>query len=133
MALILVLHTLAGCNAAQNRQTAGGEKVEVELDAFSGRRNPIWELTADQAKTVMAAIGSAPEADARVAAPGLGYRGFVLHSGEQSIRVFRGLISIEEHGKTRTLRDNANVEAGLAADARSRGYGEIVKGVPAPH
>jgi len=64
--------------------------------------------------------------------PGLGYRGFVLHSGERSIRVYHGLIAVEEHGVKRTFRDTTNIEAELAVDARQRGYADLVPDAPGP-
>jgi hypothetical protein len=66
----------------------------VELDVFSGRPNPRWELdetSADELRRLVdrlpPATGPPPEP------PGLGYRGFVLGEGGRVLRVYRGHVS----------------------------------------
>jgi hypothetical protein len=124
---MIVALTLAFCVMISCKQ---GANVEVELDVFSGKPNPKWELPPDQASNVLATIASEPEVKADVPVPGLGYRGFLLHSGERSVRVYHGLIAVEEHGVKRTFRDTTNIEAALAIDARQRGYADLVTGAP---
>ncbi len=67
----------------------------VELDAFSGRPNPRWELTASEAAEVtrlISGLSLAPEAPAREP-PGLGYRGFMLKGpAGEDYRVLRGIV-----------------------------------------
>ena len=52
----------------------------VELDIFSGRPNPRWHLTEDEAAQVASLIESLElaEGDPSPNPPGLGYRGFRL-------------------------------------------------------
>jgi len=126
--LVLTFCAVISCNG-RNR----GAKVEVELDVFSGKRNPRWELPPDQASNLLATIGSLSEVKAEAPVPGLGYRGFVLHSEARSIRIYHGLIAVDDHGVTRTFRDTTNIEAMLAADARKRGYADLVGDTPASH
>ena len=104
--------------------------MEVELDAFSGRKNPEWTLTPDVAASVNAALSSAlPEAPA-LAIPGhLGYRGFIIRSAGREARVYRGRIVVTDRGNTQTFFDSARIEALLAAEARRRGFAEVVQNV----
>src|SRR4051794_36286568 len=69
--------------------------MEVELDAFSGRPNPKWTLTSEEADHLLREIQSLPETKDFPEPPDLGFRGFILHSGDRSIRVFGGRIVVE--------------------------------------
>jgi hypothetical protein len=108
-----------------------GGNLEIELDVYSGKPNPKWELPPDEASSLLKTVESAPEEKAEMNLPGLGYRGFILRPGTKIIRVYHGLIAVEESGVTRTLRDKGNAEGKLAADARRRGYANLVADVPA--
>jgi hypothetical protein len=103
--------------------------VEIELDAFSGKPNPKWELSLFEASDLMSRVASLSEIQERVPQPGLGYRGFVLSSSGRSLRVYKGYVIVEQGGSTHVYRDTAGIEAQLAADARSRGHGTVVEGV----
>lgn len=65
--------------------------IEVELDIFSGRRNPTWVLEREQEAeflTLLKIIQSRPAESAQTApkAPPLGYRGFNIRSaGHQEL------------------------------------------------
>lgn len=54
-------------------------RVRIELDVFSGRENPSWELSREDAREIIALLRSKNE---RAAQPhplkGLGFRGFVI-------------------------------------------------------
>ena len=67
----------------------------VELDVFSGRPNPRWELdeaasreVRRRASTLVPATVPAPEP------PGLGYRGFVYADPEGPARIYRGYLRL---------------------------------------
>lgn len=125
LALALAFCDMLSCNASV--------KVEVELNVYSGRRNPKWELPPDKGSRLLTSISSLPEEKADLSDPGLGYRGFILRTGDRIIRVYRGLIAIEDHGQKKVFRDTANVEATLADDARQRGYSNLVTDAPSAH
>ena len=83
-------------------------KIEVELDVFSGRPNPRWDLDADTEAEVLAILQRDAHAAASAPAPvGLGYRGFVLRiSGgtllsAREVRVCQGVASVSEGGGAR--------------------------------
>jgi hypothetical protein len=122
VALALAFSDMTSCNQRGN--------MIVELDVYSGKPNPKWEIPPDRASNLLTSIGSEPETKADWSVPGLGYRGFILHSGDRSIRVYHGIIAVEERGATRTFRDSTNLEASLAADARQRGYADLVTAAP---
>jgi hypothetical protein len=65
----------------------------VELDVFSGRPNPRWELdeqSSQQLRQLEARLTSTSQT--AVEPPGLGYRGFVHSDGGGQVRAYRGLV-----------------------------------------
>ncbi len=87
--------------------------MTVELDVFSGRPNPRWELTEQERQRVEKLLSGPPEeADPGTGAKaGLGYRGFVLTEGARRIRAGAGTA----------------LETYLAGLARERGYGGLLE------
>jgi hypothetical protein len=105
----------------------GGEvPLQIELDAFSGRPNPRWELTGTEAaefltflRALRPAQGSQPIAD------GLGYRGFIVSAndgpvdGYDDIRLCRGIVLARRGDRTETFSDPDRVlERWLLGSAR---------------
>ena len=115
----LAVAIAAGC--------AERDGVRVELDAFSGRPNPHWELPPSEASEIAETLGSLPQVHTPVHIPGLGYRGFLLHHDNQSIRVYRGYVIRERDGRATTYRDTANLERQLTATAHAHGYGNVIR------
>lgn len=72
--------------------------MTVELDAFSGRPNPVWELDAQHAAALtalhqgLAEQGAVGAATGAVEPPALGYRGFVYRVGAEACRAYRGMV-----------------------------------------
>ena len=106
--------------------------MEVELDAFSGRPNPVWALNAAQARELQALLDGATEA---VAAPfeGLGYRGFALRpvnapgaAGQTAQRVFAGTV---QRGAA-FYADTRDAEAWLIRLASAQGFGAVFAHLP---
>lgn len=71
-----------------------GGAIAVELDIFSGRPNPRWEIDGVAAgelrlvqSTLQATDQAAPEP------PGLGYRGFRYADGARTWRAFGGFVA----------------------------------------
>jgi hypothetical protein len=61
----------------------------VELDLFSGRPNPTWELDDRRAQELQNLIEGLPPTDLPPPEPpGLGYRGFRVVLGDRSYRVW---------------------------------------------
>jgi hypothetical protein len=60
----------------------------VELDLFSGRPNPTWELDDRSAQQLEPLIEGLPPTHVPASEPpGLGYRGFRVSAGDRSYRV----------------------------------------------
>jgi hypothetical protein len=63
----------------------------VELDAFSGRPNPRWELDHASSDTLRALVAGLDVAGGQSAEPaGLGYRGFIFTDASGRSRAFKG-------------------------------------------
>jgi hypothetical protein len=73
--------------------------LQVELDAFSGRPNPRWELTSTDTADFVKRLRGLPPAQLQAEAfEGLGYRGFIIRAdrepvnGYEEIRLYRGIV-----------------------------------------
>lgn len=65
----------------------------VELDAFSGRPNPRWELderSSQQLQRLQSRLTGTSAAPPE--APGLGYRGFLYSAAGGQVRAYRGFV-----------------------------------------
>jgi hypothetical protein len=122
--LLAALALLPACtarSAAGGRPEAGTGAVRVELDIFSGRPNPAWELSQEQARELRERIAKLPRvADGTFPDP-LGYRGItaVLPGAggrEERIRLFAGAVRVDApDGATLFLNDaGRQVERWLA-------------------
>jgi hypothetical protein len=120
--------------AHQQAPIARMSSVEVELDIFSGRPNPRWSMRADQAPVLATLFAAAPHVQP-VEAPGLGYRGFLIHlrTGDpavpQTIRVYAGTLTATIAGGEVTVADERGLEQLLLADAQLMGYGPLIAAI----
>jgi hypothetical protein len=105
----------------------GGEiPLQIELDAFSGRPNPRWELTGTQAAEFLTLLRALrPAHGSHSMADGLGYRGFIVSAndgpvgGYDDIRLYRGTVLARRGGRTETFSDPERVlERWLLGSAR---------------
>ena len=64
------------------------EMVAVELDIFSGRPNPSWTVPDTDVHRWLTTLPTVQEPES--AAEDLGYRGLIVHLGDEHIRVFNG-------------------------------------------
>jgi hypothetical protein len=125
-ALIAVL-VLFSCSSHQSPPPVPSNAT-VELDAFSGRPNPRWQLSIEEARELSARLGDLETADgAKLPDVGLGYRGFYIDIADgQRIYITHGLIAFLRGGQPPMLyRDNRGAEAALKAQAIARGYGAV--------
>jgi prephenate dehydrogenase len=82
--------------------------VQVELDAFSGRPNPRWELTGSEAAEFTKRLHDLkPSRNRAEAFEGLGYRGFIVRTDGEEIRVYRG-IAIRKRGSNVEVLDDSH-------------------------
>lgn len=109
--------------------------MRVELDIFSGRPNPSWQMSAEEAAEFLKRIRSLPKKEKPSEESGLGYRGFVISNAEKmpsipfEVRVYKGVLTIHEDGSQAYYKDVNAVERLLLQQAREHGYGDLVSGV----
>jgi len=105
----------------------------VELDVFSGRANPTWTLSADDAAELSARVQRLRAGGEPLTEGALGYRGFDVYrrDGEPPVlwmKVFAGTVRIEEGSQPRCYVDTAGIEQWLRDQAVARGLGTLVGG-----
>ena len=104
----------------------------VELDVFSGRPNPRWPLTPEEAEDLSARISRlAPVSGTRDVPTGLGYRGFNVYSATTGapqlwLYVGRGVVRVTERNQIRNCSDTEGIEELLRQQAIANGYGALV-------
>ena len=71
--------------------------AQVELDLFSGRPNPAWQLDESRTRQLQQLVASlSPASTGPPDPPGLGYRGFRIRVGDRLYRVWDGHVPIHE-------------------------------------
>ena len=106
--------------------------MRVELDIFSGRPNPSWELSADEVAELTRRVATLSPCDEAPVEVGLGFRGFVISTASEDaespaqMRVHRGVVIIQEKGATNLYRDVGKIEQWLHEQAEKRGYGALL-------
>src|SRR5690606_26595479 len=102
-----------------------GPRIVAELDAFSGRPNPTFELSGEEAEEVARRLSGLPPAPGPAPAAGLGYRGFSLTGPARTgfpgrVYVGSGVVELgEPPGALR--RDAHDLEGYLRRIASARG------------
>lgn len=104
--LILAASTLSllaiACGGSPAAEPAS-EPPRIELDVFSGRPNPTWELTRDQTAELARLHATLEPAKAATVIPdALGYRGFKLHGFRsfEELIVWREVVAAHQHGQS---------------------------------
>jgi hypothetical protein len=88
LGLSMVLVALLGCVAPE-----GDRKMQVEVDVFSGRLNPHWELTAQESNEFVQRFQSlSPSSGEGAVKEGLGYRGLIVSAPEKEIEGFQEIL-----------------------------------------
>lgn len=125
--VIILVHTMAAREPAKTVQ-----KISVELDIFSGRQNPSWELLEKEATEMAGRMKNLPSAPLPPDIPGLGYRGFIISNPGKiaglpvQIRVYSGVLIVTEKETSNYYNDVNNIESWLIGKAREHDYGDII-------
>jgi hypothetical protein len=120
--LAAILALAAGCGAGAD--LALPPPVSVELDAFSGRPNPVWRLSDEEVAEVRRRTRGLARSPQVMPDWGLGYRGFILHSAAPVVYVSGGLIRVGEADQEAVYYQDAHaLEGWLLELARKRGFG----------
>ena len=105
--------------------------IKVSLEIFSGRPNPVWQLTADECTAVMRLLEALPETSPAENTGGLGYSGFLLSVTPEEagakvyqVHVFQKIITVDSAGR-KFYRDEHGLEKWLLQQASAKGYGAI--------
>jgi len=82
--------------------------MQIQVDIFSGRPNPAWEATPQEAEDIEAVLASLPVAAGDVPPPSeqLGFRGFWLSDRQSNRRIY-------VHGSAVQIQTAATVTAKL--------------------
>lgn len=129
--LMLSLHGVSGCRALQSNKEAN---MRIEIDVYSGRPNPTFELSEPLRGELARMLRDLPRAKRPPPEGGLGYRGFVVTTTDSAevglpprIRVFDGLVIVESDKTTEAYADRNGAEAWLKQQAGSAGYGALFR------
>ncbi|MEG4236606.1 hypothetical protein QUA27_03435 [Microcoleus sp. Pol14C6] len=107
--------------------------MQVEVDMFSGRLNPQWELTVQESQQFTQRLQSLSTHQGEGSVnEGLGYRGLIVREsgeeveGEREIVISNGLIVAISKGKSQQLTDkNRTLEKWLIQTGEGRLDGEL--------
>jgi hypothetical protein len=130
MKTTLLYFVLFLCIACSSNNAKHKMKISVELDAFSGRPNPSWELNPSESGELLKELSPLPEADKNKVEfnDGLGYRGFIISVRNQATgsleiyRVYNGFILAND----KVFSDTNSVEKKLIEQARSKGFADLI-------
>jgi hypothetical protein len=135
MKTALLFFVFCGCMACSSNKVKQQMKVSIELDVFSGRPNPSWELNPSESGELLKQLSLLPEADKNKAEffDGLGYRGFVITvqaadtaASPVIYRVFKRFILINND---KVFSDKDSVEKKLMEQARNKGFADLVDSI----
>jgi hypothetical protein len=125
-ALAVMLAACASGSGSVTRSAAASaaSPARVELDVFSGRPNPMWELSAADTAALLDVIAALPPTSPLDLPMPLGYRGFLVsltapESGtEMVIHAFQGTVESRGDGTTYYADPGRQVERWLLATSR---------------
>jgi hypothetical protein len=122
----LLFLILAVCISCSSNKANKGMKISVQMDVFSGRPNPSWELSPSESGELLKQLSLLTEVDKNNAAfhDNLGYRGFIVSFQEDGsskpppnvYRVYKGFILM--NGKV--YSDRSNIEKQFLEEAGIR-------------
>lgn len=114
---------------ASKKTTDKGARLQVELDVFSGRPNPTFQLEGAEAARLANATRAALDGESvhRHEPPALGYRGFRLTDPEKRtlpapVRVYGRVVECDG----RCWMDRDELEEKLLKAARGEGLGGLI-------
>jgi hypothetical protein len=81
--------------------------IRVELDAFSGRENPSWNMTSDEGDFFIRSLESLNKTGAEFADAGLGYRGLLVKGlkGYDRVSVYDGVVLAQSGNSSSGFED----------------------------
>ena len=121
---VALIVSQVACTADTSQTKTPAATSHIELDIFSGRPNPAWDLSAADTATLTGMIGSLPPSSPVYLPTPLGYRGFLVSVSEPELRpvatmrAYQGVVEYQGY-ETRYYADpDKQVERWLLATAR---------------
>jgi hypothetical protein len=118
--------------AACARRAERSATLQVEIDVYSGRPNPSFNITGPDAAELAKLLQHLPQAETGAPELGLGYRGFVITSDASlapglppRVRVVAGRIIAEGGPAPKVYHDIHSAEEWLKKRAKRAGYGAL--------
>lgn len=127
--LFLIIFIFSACSSTKTKQQM---KISIQLDVFSGRPNPSWELSPSESGELFNQLSLLPEADAAKAPyyDRLGYRGFIVSVYEKDTtsspsiyRIFQGYV----FNSDKLYSDKDSLEKSFIEQARKKGFADIIE------
>jgi len=106
--------------------------MQVILNVFSGRPDPSWELTSQDASELARRLLGLVPARQTLPESGLGYRGLIVANPDRlaglpvQVLVFHGIIGIWNDEHVLSYSDRNHLEDWLLELARQQGHGALV-------
>jgi hypothetical protein len=106
--------------------------MKVILNVFSGRPDPCWDLTAEEASALARYLSDLLPARRTLPEGNLEHRGLTVANPDRlaslpvQIQVFQGIIGVWENGYPTYYHDLHHVEDWLIELARQRGYESLL-------
>jgi hypothetical protein len=129
----LLVFVLSCCIACSSNKANQRMKISVQMDVFSGRPNPSWELSPSESGELLKQLSLLTEADSTNAVfnDGLGYRGFIIsvNGADTAIavpavyRVYKGFVLMNG----RVYSDSSSVEKQLIKQAGNKGFQDLIE------
>ena len=138
----LVLAVLFAACSSQSASDVGTTTLRaptrIELGIYSGRADPQWQLTAQQAQALDQLIASLPTHTGLPASGGLGYHGFSIIRSDTTQIAYQGTVASSDP-KAETYRVDASFSVERFLLDTGRGVlndveiAEVTKGLPPQH
>ena len=105
LSALVILLLLPGAFCSQNGT------IRVELDVFSGRENPCWNLTADECSAFLGSLKALNKTEAGFVDAGLGYRGFLVEGLKDydRISVYGGVVRASSGNSSSRFEDKGRL------------------------
>jgi hypothetical protein len=106
----------------------GSEFLNIELDVFSGRKNPSWTISGTPARSLRESLSRLNPSPAPPEPTHLGYRGFVVEAVEGRWRVFAGSVYFRSAAaQLVSYSDDQRIEEELLSQAELLGHSNLVE------
>jgi hypothetical protein len=125
--------------SSTNASTSVGpaESVTVVLGLYSGRADPQWTLTGEEAAALDTALAALPKGTSTPPVGGLGYHGFAIGLADRTLVAYRGEVAPQGEGLRMVMADpTRTIERYLLETSRrhvtAEEYGAVEQALATP-